>query len=216
MDWPEAPARILALANEAGSAHAGVAVVGITGPVGAGKSTLARLLSTCVLSTDNYLPDYHTLPEHEHDEPRHMDACMLLENLRNLRAGRVANVPVWSFQTHRREGMRAVAPPHHAPPTVVGPPTAADTHAAAIRLIVVEGIHALHEGVAAGLNVRVYVDAPTPVRWRRWEHLERSGERGWGVEKARAFFNEVAEPTFARHAAAYRAGADVVVLNERE
>ncbi len=213
-DWMEAPARILALANQAGRPGTGVAVVGITGPVGAGKSTLARLLSGCVLSTDDYLPDYHTLPEHEHDEPRHLDAGLLLENLRDLRSGRAARVPVWSFQTHRREGMREVLPPPPLRPGPPPPPRPVRGTGVGTTLIVVEGIHALHESVAAGLDVRVYMDAPAAVRWRRWAELERSGQRGWGVEKARAFFHEVAEPTFARRAAAYRAGADVVVVND--
>lgn len=214
VDWLEAPARILALGSESGRPGAGVAVVGITGPVGAGKSTLARLLSACVVSTDNYLPDYHTLPEHEHDEPRHMDAGLLLENLAALRAGRVARVPVWSFQTHRREGMREVLPP--PPVSAASPPLPRSVRSTGVgtTLIVVEGIHALHESVAVGLDVRVYVDAPATLRWRRWEELERSGQRGWGVEKAHAFFHDVAEPTFARHAETYRARADVVVVND--
>jgi hypothetical protein len=60
----------------------------------------------------------------------------------------------------------------------------------------------------------VYVDAPAGERWRRWEHLERSGQRGWGVEVARRFFETVAEPTFHARAAEYRASADVIVSND--
>ena len=200
VDWGDAASHVLALlaSRARPAAPAGhVAVVGITGPVGAGKSTLAARLSACILSTDDYLPDYETIPEHERDDPRHMDAALLLSNLADLRALRPARVPVWSFQTHRRVGHRHVAPPALAP-----------------AVIVVEGIHALHEPVARGMDVRVYVDAPAGVRWERWEELERSGQRGWGVEKARAFFNNVAEPTFTQRAEGYRAAADVVVSND--
>ncbi len=200
VDWNDAARHVLALVASraaAGTPGTHAAVVGITGPVGAGKSTLAARLSACILSTDDYLPDYANIPEHERDDPRHLDAALLLSNLADLRASRPARVPVWSFQSHRREGHRHVAPPVLAP-----------------AVIVVEGIHALHGSVAHGLDVRVFVEAALAVRWQRWEALEQSGARGWGVEKARAFFNNVAEPTFAQRAEGYRAGADVVVLND--
>ena len=215
VDWCDAARHVLALARARTLAVPSVVpvgahpvVVGITGPVGSGKSTLAARLCACILSTDDYLPDYENIPEHERDDPRHMDAPLLLSNLADLRAGRPARVPVWSFQTHRRAGLREVAAPaRHADPH------SGRGHAAP-TLIVVEGIHALHASVSPALDVRVFVEAPSAIRWQRWEALEQSGARGWGVEKARAFFHNVAEPTFAQRAAAYRAVADVIVAND--
>src|SRR3954452_17705642 len=94
--------------------------------------------------------------------------------------------------SHRREGYREVLP---------------------ARLVACEGIHALHGSVVPHLDLKIFVEAPREVRWSRWEMLEASGQRGWGVEKAREFFEQVAEPTFATMADAYRGCADIVVVN---
>lgn len=174
----------------------GAVLVGVTGPVGAGKSTLAARLAGEVgvmLSTDHYLPDYDRTPEHLRDLPEASDLERLRADLLSLKRGKATRVPQWSFQSHSRVGELEMPPR---------------------ELIVVEGLHALHETHAGVLDIKVFVEAPASVRWRRWEHLELTGERGWGVEVARAFFHGVAEPTFAARSAKYRAGADVVVVND--
>jgi uridine kinase len=171
-------------------------MVGITGPVGSGKTTLAgrlaALLSAPVISTDSYLPDYANVPELERDFPEHTDLPLVAEHLGMLRAATPATIPMWSFHTHRREGSRVIAP---AP------------------VIIVEGIHALHSSLTPHLDLRIYVEAPAEIRWSRWEQIESRGERGMGIERAREHFTRIAEPTFERHASGYRASAHVVVLN---
>lgn len=190
--------RLLGHAGRAGS-DATPRIVGITGPVGAGKSTLAAMLAegspAAVISTDHYLPDYDLTPEHLRDVPEAADLPRLLADLRSLKLRRETPIPHWCFQAHKRIGVHVVRP--------------AD-------LIIVEGLHALHPTHAGALDVRVYVDAPAATRWSRWEHLERTGVRGWGVDYARAFFDRVAEPTFGARAAQYRDSAHVVVINAGE
>ena len=186
--WEAAPSEILAAA----AAFSGRVTIGITGPVGSGKSSLARRLSDCIVSTDDYLPDYDLVPFDSRDLPESADLAGLASHLHALKLEGGAEIPIWSFQTHRREGSRRVQ---------------------AGRIIVCEGIHALHETVTPHLDLRIFVDAPATVRWSRWEDLERSGQRGWGVEAAREFFDRVAEPTFARFAPGYRTTAHYIVDN---
>lgn len=192
LDVSEAPARIAAMLAQAagGRKHPSV---GITGPVGAGKSHLARALGGTLIATDDYLPDYDQTPEHLRDLPESADLDRLARDLASLRVGRATRVPQWSFFEHRRIGEREAVP--------TGP-------------IVCEGLHALHGLVLGSLDVRVFVEAPAEHRWARVEGRERAGERGWSVEYLRHFFETVAEPTFERLAPAYRAAADVVVRNE--
>ena len=195
LSWDEAPVALAELVCEAGRGRPGgtAVVVGITGPVGSGKTTLARRLGGTVVSTDHYLPDYAGLPEHERDEPRHADLSSLAGHLAALRTGEGIEMPEWCFQLHRRTGSRRVEPS---------------------GLVVCEGIFALHHAVRAHLDLAVFVEAGAATRWARWERIEASGERGWGVERARKYFLEVADPTFARHAGTYRRAADIVVVND--
>lgn len=168
-------------------------MIGITGPVGAGKSLLARRLGGALLATDDYLPDYSIVPYLERDDPRHADLPLLAAHIRQLRAGQPIEAPVWSFFTHRRESSR---PLHPAP------------------LIVVEGIHALETVVRPHLDLAVYIDAPADTRLHRIEARERAGERGWTIEHVREHFRDVAEPAFAARSGAYRSTADIVIIND--
>ncbi len=190
--FEDAPAVLTSLCIRRGQP---VVVVGITGPVGAGKSLLARDISPCVVSTDSYLPNYDELPYEERDLPHRADFQRLARDLRFLKEGRDANVPIWSFHSHRREGFKLVRP--HP-------------------IIVCEGIHALYEPVRPVLDVCVFVEASASTRLDRWQRMAAAGERGWGVEETTAFFHDVAEPTFAATAYGYRGLADVLVQNDRD
>lgn len=195
--WADAPGAIAPLLAPA-LAERGRAVVGITGAVGSGKSRLAERLAGelrhpgVVVTTDSYLPDYEVVAFEERDLPERAHLDELAAHLAALRAGRPADVPVWSFDVHRRTGSSRVEP---AP------------------LVICEGLFALHESVRGHLDVTVFVEAPRGHRLERMIAREVAGERGWTTEHATEHFDRVADPTFARHADAYRAAAHVVVDN---
>jgi len=197
VSWDRAPEAIASAVRRAraGPEEDRPVVVGIGGPVGAGKSTLASRVGGLVLTTDDYLPDYQGLDPLHRDRPDAADLALLRDNLLALRAGRPTEAPVWCFHEHRRVGTRTLHPQ---------------------PVIVVEGLHALHREVFPAIDVGVFVQAGADVRWARWEALEQRGERGFGVERAREHFETVAEPTFARYAEEYLARAHVVVVNDGE
>ena len=175
-------------------------VVGVTGAVASGKSTFARRLaehvgatrSVVVLSTDHYLPDYDCTPEHRRDMPESSDLARLARDLTELRAGRATRMPQWSFETHSRVGEVEVGP---------------------AELVIVEGLHALHETARVHLDLSVFVEAPRDVRWSRAVERERAGDRPWPIEYLAHFFEHVAEPTYAQHVNAYRETARWIVRN---
>jgi len=193
-----AEARLRERATALAGGKAGPVVVGITGPVAGGKSTLAARLASgggVRLTTDRYLPDYERVETGAVDEPEQSDLARLRADLSDLAAGEPARVPVWSFQTHRREGEEPLGPARPG------------------SLVVVEGLHAIHGGHADLIDVRVMVDAPAEERLERWLAIARRGERGWGVEKTREFFHETAELTFERFRPGYEDSADLIVWN---
>ncbi len=189
LSWHEASEALLAAAR----ARGGRAVIGVTGAVAAGKSTLARALSPVVVSTDHYLPDYDATPEHLRDLPESSDLARLARDLAELRAGRATRIPRWSFETHSRVGEQEVAP-----------------H----EIVVVEGLHALHALPRAHVDIAVFVDAPRDARWARAVAREKAGDRPWPIEYLEHFFTTVAEPTFALHAERYRTSAHFLVVND--
>ncbi len=168
-------------------------VIGVTGAVAAGKSTLARTLSECVVSTDNYLPDYHATAEHLRDLPESSDLERLARDLAALRSGCGTNIPLWTFAEHRRIGEQRVE--------------TAD-------VVVVEGLHALHALPRQHIDIAVFVEASQPTRWQRAVSREQAGDRPWPIEYLEKFFHSVAEPTFALHADGYRRAAHFVVIND--
>lgn len=173
-----------------------VGVAAVTGPVGAGKSTLAGLVATAsggvVLATDRYLPDYEGLAMRDRDRPERAHLDELARHLGRLRAGETVDVPVWSFFEHARVGYEAMGP---------------------ASAVVVEGIFALEPVIRAAVDIAVYIEAPARTRWDRLVSRELAGERGWSVEHMREHYDAVAEPTFAERAQALRASADVIVVN---
>lgn len=92
----------------------GVIALGVAGGTGSGKTTVARAILRTVgqeriafLAQDSYYRDIvweseEQLKAHNFDHPSSLDHELFIEHVRELKAGRPVDVPVYDFVTHRR------------------------------------------------------------------------------------------------------------------
>jgi uridine kinase len=179
--------------------------VALAGGSGAGKSALAAVLVEALgpdrvqrIAQDAYYRDlaglrFDELAGRNFDHPDALETELLVVHLRELRAGRPVDVPVYDFARHRR-----------APETRRAEPRA---------LVVVEGILALADpALRACFDLGVFVDAPEALRFER--RLARDvAERGRSPESVRAQFEASVRPMHDAFVEPSRAQADWVVAN---
>ncbi|ROW09767.1 hypothetical protein VMCG_02354 [Cytospora schulzeri] len=183
---------------------ADVSLIGIAGSSGSGKSTLSRAIVNklnlpwvVILSMDSF---YKSLDaeasrkafanEHDFDSPDAIDFDKLVECLEDLKAGKRAEIPIYSFAQHSRlEKTTSIYSPH---------------------VLVVEGIFALHDPrVLRLLDMKIYceADADTCLSRRILRDVESRGRSVEGVIKQ--WFMWV-KPNFEKYVDPQRKNADMV------
>ncbi|CAI5733339.1 unnamed protein product [Hyaloperonospora brassicae] len=105
------PGRSRQVLNEEGNQ---ILVVGVCGGSGSGKTTLSRAIMgefgadrVSYLSHDYYYKDLAHLTmeqraKHNFDHPDALETDLMIAHLRQLRAGKIVDVPVYDFSTHSR------------------------------------------------------------------------------------------------------------------
>jgi uridine kinase len=178
-------------------------VVGIAGGTGSGKTTVAHKLAhamppgRCVaIEHDAYYRDQAHLPLEvratvNYDHPSALDNALLVEHLRELRAGRAVDVPIYDFAMHtRRAETRRVEP---AP------------------VIVVEGILVFVDAALRELiDVKIFVDTDPDIRLMR--RIRRDLEqRGRSFQSIRDQFYATVRPMHLEHVEPSKRWADLIV-----
>ncbi|GAB3418154.1 uridine kinase [Haloparvum alkalitolerans] len=148
-------------------------VIGIAGGTGAGKTTVARLVTENVddsvtrIPIDNYYEDLSHLDYEEradvnYDHPSAFEWDLLREQLETLLEGQSVEMPQYDFEIHNRKPERITVEP--------------------TDVIVLEGILALYdEAVNDMLDLRLYVETDADVRILR--RIQRDVvERGRDLE----------------------------------
>jgi uridine kinase len=181
-------------------------LVGIAGGSGSGKTTLAQGVAAAmplghvvVIPHDAYYRDLGHVQfadriGHNFDEPASLDHERLVEDLRNLRAGRAIARPSYDFATHTR--------------------LTATTRIEASPVVIVEGILVLAiPTLCEVFDLKVFVEASEPTRLVR--RIGRDvAERGRTCESAEMQYQLTTRPMHDLYVAPCRAGADVVVSGD--
>ena len=133
-----------------------IMVIGIAGGTGSGKTTITRRLiqsfgeEVSVVHHDNYYKAHHDMPYEEraklnYDHPNAFDTALMLRHIRQLKAGKSIQCPVYDYSIHDRTDK-----------TVLIRPT---------RVIIVEGI-LIYESLelCREMDIKIYVDTDADVR----------------------------------------------------
>ena len=135
-------------------------IIGIAGASGAGKSLFARQLferliqdrsesDISILNEDSYYRQrddltYEQREKINYDHPDAMEHALLVEHLRQLRAGETVEVPEYDYTKHNRKQETRT----HSPS----------------RILIVEGILILHEPeLLEQLDLKIFVDVPLDI-----------------------------------------------------
>lgn len=178
-------------------------IIGVAGGSGSGKTTVARRIvegltpgHVPIIGQDSYYKDLKHLSLEDRmkvdfDHPHSLDNDLLCEHLRELRAGRAVNVPVYDYAAHtRREETVRVEP---------------------ARVIVVEGILVLVDPELRELmDIRIFVRVDPDIRFIR--RLQRDVlERGRTVESVIRQYRDTVRPAHLNYVEPSMLHADIII-----
>lgn len=178
-------------------------VVGIAGATGSGKTTVARRLTealprgtVALLQHDSYYFDrgdlsYAQRCELNFDHPESLETALMVDHVKQLRAGKAVGVPIYDFTTHRREvAVRRVEPG---------------------AVLVVEGILVLADtDLRSMFDIKVFVDTDADIRVFR--RIRRDIEqRGRSFDSVRKQYYSTVRPMHLQFVEPSKRWADIIV-----
>ena len=133
-----------------------VMVIGIAGGTGSGKTTITRKLlqhfsgDVSVINHDNYYKAHHDMSYEQrcklnYDHPNAFDTDLLIRDLKELKAGRPIQCPVYDYSIHDRSDSTVTVKP--------------------ARVIIVEGILIYQSReLCRQMDIKIFVDTDADVR----------------------------------------------------
>lgn len=178
-------------------------VIGMAGGTGSGKTTVAREIlrragteQISLIQHDAYYKDLGDLPLTQRamqnfDHPDALDNDLLITHLKELKAGRAIEVPVYDFTTHTR--------------------TKETRHVEPRRVILVEGILIFaDEALRRLLDVKIFVDTDADIRFIR--RLQRDiAERGRTMDSVIHQYLGTVRPMHQEFVESSKRFADVII-----
>ena len=178
-------------------------LIGIAGGTGSGKTTLTRHLKehfgqeVTVISHDNYYKrqdgkTYEERSKVNYDHPSAFDTDLLIEHLRQLKAGHSIQCPVYSYSDHNRTDR-----------TVEIFPT---------KVIIVEGILIFQNPTLRDMfDIKIFVETDADVRILR-RALRDVEERGRTLQSVVTQYLTTVKPMHEQYVEPSRKYADIMVL----
>lgn len=182
-------------------------IIGIAGGTGSGKTTVVHQImnelpetEVGVISQDSYYKENHNLSFEERslinfDHPRAIDFELLVKQLKDLKAGKTIEQPVYSFITHNRTDDTIVTHPR--------------------KVMIVEGILILTNPELRDLfDVKVFVHADSDERLIR--RLKRDiAERGRDMEEVLNRYQTTLKPMHQQFIEPTKIFADIIIPNDK-
>lgn len=179
-----------------------VIVIGVAGGTGSGKTTLVKALisrfgdNISVLSHDNYYKqhDEMTYEERTHlnyDCPDAFDTDMMIDHLRQLKAGQAIDCPTYDYTVHNRASEVLRIEPR--------------------KVIVVEGIMIFaSRALCEQMDIRIFVDADADVRLCR--RIRRDvRKRGRSIESVIEQYLTTVKPMHELYVEPSKKNANIIV-----
>lgn len=179
-----------------------VMVIGVAGGTGSGKTTITEHLqkelgsNISVVKHDNYYKRHDELTYDErsqlnYDHPDAFDTDLMVEHLKELKAGRAVECPVYDFTVHNRSNETLRIEPS--------------------KVIVVEGILILQDPALVDLlDIKIFVDTDADVRIIR-RILRDVESRGRSLESVTSQYLTTVKPMHEQFVEPSKRNADVIV-----
>lgn len=182
-------------------------IIGIAGGTGSGKTTVVNQIieelkneEVDVISQDSYYQDTSHLSFEDRkkinfDHPKSIDFDLLVEHLKQLKAGDIIQQPVYSFKEHNRTGDTIEIQPR--------------------KVIIVEGILILtHPDIREMFDIKIYVHADSDERLIR--RLKRDiAERGRDLDEVLSRYQTTLKPMHQQFIEPTKEFADIIIPTNR-
>lgn len=182
-------------------------IIGIAGGTGSGKTTVVHQImnelpetEVGIISQDSYYKQnvgmsYEERSRINFDHPRAIDFELMVQHLKDLKAGKTIEQPVYSFVTHNRTDDTIITHPR--------------------KVMIVEGILILNNQELRDLfDVKIFVHADSDERLIR--RLKRDiAERGRDMEEVLNRYQTTLKPMHQQFIEPTKEHADIIIPNDK-